>query len=176
MIRLEQKKEIVDSLVPKLEKATGVYLVDFETMSVAETNEFRSQIREIEAEYIVVKNTLIQKALERIEGKEIPAEKLKGQSGIVLAYDDPTTPSKIIKETFESNDKPKLKAALLDGQLFDGSQLKQIAVLPSKEDMIAGIIGSLNSPASGIARAMGAVICDIASIIEEVAKKKREAA
>lgn len=175
MIRLEQKKEIVEALVPKLEKASGVYLVDFETMSVAETNEFRSQIREIEAEYIVVKNTLIQKALEQVEGKEIPAEKLKGQSGIVLSYDDPTTPSKVIKKAFESNEKPKLKAALLDGQLFYGSQLKQIASLPSKEDMIAGIIGSLSAPASGIAGSMGALIRDIASMVEEVAKK-REAA
>lgn len=175
MVTLEQKKKIVEDLIPRLEKATGVYLVDFETMSVEQVNDFRSKLRAVESEYVVVKNTLITKALEQIEGKEIPAEKLKGQSGIVLAYDDPTVPSKVIKKAFDADEKPKLKAALIDGQLFDGSQLKQIASLPSKEDMIAAIMGSLSSPASGIAGAMGAVIRDIASIIEEAAKK-REAA
>lgn len=175
MVTIEKKKQIVEDLISRLEKATGVYLVDFTTMNVEQVNNFRSELRAVEAEYVVVKNTLIEKALEKVEGKEIPAEKLKGQSGVVLAYDDPTVPSKVIKKAFDADEKPKLKAALLDGQLFDGSQLKQIATLPSKEDMIAGIMGSLSAPASGIAGTMGALIRDIASMIEEVAKK-REAA
>jgi len=176
MVSLEQKKEIVENLIPKLEKATGIYFVDFGGMDVAQANEFRAQLREVESEYFVVKNTLIRKALENIEGKEIPADKLKGHSGIVLAYEDPTVPSKIIKKAFDEDEKPVLKAALLDGQFFDGSQLKQIVALPSKEDMIAGIMGSLTAPASGIAGSLGAVIRDIASLIEEVAKKQNEAA
>jgi large subunit ribosomal protein L10 len=175
MVTLEQKKKIVEGLTSRFEKATGVYLVDFETMNVEQVNKFRGELRKVNAEYVVAKNTLIAKALETIEGKEFPADKLKGQSGVVLAYDDPTVPSKVIKKAFEKDEKPKLKAALLDGQLFDGSQLKQIASLPSKEDMIAAIMGSLSAPASGIAGSMGALIRDIASMIEEVAKK-REAA
>ena len=143
MVSLEQKKQIVEDLIPKLQEASGVYLVDFERMDVPETNAFRSALREKGLHYQVVKNSLIAKAFEQIEGKEIPADKLKGQSGLVLAFEDPTVPSKIIKDSFKKIEKPSLKAALLDGQLFDGSELDKLAALPSKEDMIAAIMGSL---------------------------------
>ncbi|MDC1068584.1 50S ribosomal protein L10 [Candidatus Kapabacteria bacterium] len=175
MTTIKKKKEIVEDLTGRLEKASGVYIVDFATMDVAQVNKFRSELKATQSEYIVVKNTLIRKALDQVDGKEIPKELLKGQSGVILTYEDPTVPSKIIKKAFDKTQKPKLKAALLDGQLFDGTQLKQIAALPSKEDMIASIMGSLSAPASGIAGSLGAVIRDIASIIEEAAKK-REAA
>lgn len=171
MVTLEQKKKIVDELVEKFQKASGVYLVNFETMSVAQTNKFRVVIKEANLEYKVIKNTLLRKALEQVDGIDIPRELMFGQTGLVFAYDDPTVPAKLIKKFIDENDKPKFKGASLDGQIFDGTKLKEVAALPSKEDMYASIVGSIGAPASGIVGSIAAVIRDIASMIEEVGKK-----
>ena len=69
-------------------------------------------------------------------------------------------------------EKPKLKLAVVEGQVFDGSQLKAVSELPTREDMIASIVGSIHAPISGIHGAINAVMRDVAMLVEEVAKKK----
>ncbi|MBX3044493.1 MAG: 50S ribosomal protein L10 [Candidatus Kapabacteria bacterium] len=176
MITRERKQHIVDGLVELLDNATGVYLVDFTSMTVAESYKFRKVINEKKLVYRVAKNTLIDRAVEKVGKYSVPAENLIGQTGLVISYDDPTEPAKVIKEFFEKGDKPKLKGAFVEGQYYPGSELKTIAALPSRADLVAGILGSLNSPASGIVGAINAVMRDVASLVEEVAKKQNNAA
>jgi large subunit ribosomal protein L10 len=176
MINRERKQQIVDELVDLLKNATGVYLVDFTSMSVADTYKFRKAINEKELIYRVAKNTLIDRAAEQIGHFSIPAESLIGQTGMVISNDDPTAPAKVIKEFFEKGGKPSLKAAFVEGQFYAGTELKAIAQLPSRAELISGILGSLNSPASGIVGAINAVMRDVASLVEEVAKKQNQAA
>ena len=171
MITKQTKVQLVAELVELLKGATGVYVVDFTTMSVAETNIFRSAIRDKELTYKVAKNTLLKRAFAEVGINNVPDANMFGQSGLVLCYDDPTVAAKVIKQVSEKSNKPRLKAAVLDGQFFDGSELQTLAKLPSKADMIAGIIGSIAAPASGIVGAINAVMRDLASVIEEVAKK-----
>jgi len=97
---------------------------------------------------------------------------LKGSSAIVFAYDDPIAPAKVIRKYFEKDKRPELKIAIIEGQSFDGSQLKAVSELPTREDMIAGIVGSIHAPISGIVGAINAVMRDVASLVEEVAKKQ----
>lgn len=175
MVTLEQKKKIVDELVEKFQRASGVYFLNFEKMTVAQTNNFRIAIKEMKLEYKVAKNTLLRKAMDEVEGVNFPKELMFGQTGVVFAYDDPTVPAKIIEKFIKENEKPVFKGASLDGQVFDGTQLKTVAALPSKEDMYAGIVGSIGAPASGIVGSIAAVIRDIASMIEEVGKKNNAA-
>lgn len=171
MTTLEQKKQQLEDLRTLLDGASGIYVLNFTTMTVAEDFAFRNEIKSLDCKYKVFKNTLIKRAFDETEGLEIPDEYLKGQSGIVFAYDDPTVPAKLIKKLFDDKGKPALKAASLDGQVFGGDQLKTIASLPSKQDMFASIIGSVNSPASGIHGCINGLMRDIASMIEEVGKK-----
>lgn len=176
MISVDKKRKIVVELVEKLQKAQGVYLVNFEGMTVAETLNFRRNLKKEGIEMKVAKNTLILKALGEVEGLEIAEDKFFGQSALILGYDDAVAPARIIKKAFEEKERPSLKAALIEGQAFDGSQLKTIASLPSRTDLIAGILGSLNAPASGIVGAVNAVMRDLISVIDEVAKKQNNAA
>lgn len=175
MVTTEQKKKIVEDLVEKLGKANGVYLVDFGGMTVAETIKFRRTLKEKGVEMKVAKNTLLKRALDSIEGLDIPEDKYFGPSAFVLGYEDPTAPAKLIKESFDKNEKPALKAALVEGQYFDGSRLKEVATMPSRADMIASIIGSIHAPISGIVGSINAVMRDLSSVIEEVAKKQNAA-
>ncbi|MBK9247075.1 MAG: 50S ribosomal protein L10 [Ignavibacteria bacterium] len=172
MVTKEKKQELVDELVGLLRGAKGLYLVDYSRMTVKDSNAVRSELTKKGIKFKVAKNTLILRAMKEVGGFDIPEDKVIGQSGLALGYADPIAPAKIIREFSEKNNKLQLKAAVIEGQVFDGSQLKQISELPTREDIIAAILGSLNSPISGIVGTINAVMRDVASLVEEVAKKK----
>jgi large subunit ribosomal protein L10 len=172
MITKEQKKEIVAELTEKFKKATAYYLVDFTKMTVADSIRLRRELRKNELEYKVAKNTLIKRAMDDAGLFALPQEKMFGPSGIVFSYNDPVSPARLIKEQYDKFERPVLKAAILEDVFYDGSQLKMLAALPSKTELIAAIMGSLDAPISGIIGSIGAVIRDVAYLVEEVAKKR----
>jgi large subunit ribosomal protein L10 len=172
MITKEQKKVVVAELADKLREATSLYFVDFTGMTVATDQAFRNELRKKGVTMKVAKNTLILRALAEVGGYEIEDKKLAGQTAVIFGGSDPIAPAKIIRQYFEKGEKPKLKVAVVEGQVFDGSQLKQVSELPTREDLIAGMIGSIHAPISGIVGSINAVMRDVASLVEEVAKKK----
>ena len=172
MITIQKKREIVEDLVGRFKRAQGYYLVDFVGMTVSQAIAFRRALKKSGMEYRVAKNTLIKRALEQTGGSPIPAKNFFGASGVVFGYDDPIAPAKVIRDISEKSEKPKLKAAVIEGVFYDGSLLKTIAAMPSKPEIISGIIGSLHAPISGIVGSINAVLRDVASLVEEVAKKK----
>ena len=112
------------------------------------------------------------RALAEVGEVEIEESKLFGQTAVIFGSKDSIAPAKIIRKHFEKGEKPKLKLAVVEGQVFDGSQLKAVSELPTREDMIASIVGSIHAPISGIHGAINAVMRDVAMLVEEVAKKK----
>ncbi len=175
MITKEKKKAIVAELLEKLKDTNGLYLVDYTGISVEESIGIRREFKEANAELKVAKNTLIKIALNEDGKFSVPDDKLVGQTALAFGYDDPVAPARVIKKIVEKTKKLELKSAVLEGQVFDGSQLKEVASLPTREDLIAGIIGSIGAPASGIVGAINAVMRDLTSVIEEVAKKQEAA-
>lgn len=172
MVTKEKKREIVAGLVRQLENTKSLYLVNPGGMTVAQSGELRREFRKVNAEMKLAKNTLIRLALKEDGKFTVSDTALKGSSAIVFAYDDPIAPAKVIRKYFEKDKRPELKVAIIEGQSFDGSQLKAVSELPTREDMIAGIIGSIHAPISGIVGAINAVMRDVAYLVEEVAKKQ----
>ena len=173
----QDKEQSVLEIKEKLDKASSIYLTDFSGLTVAQTNDLRDELFNAKVDYKVFKNTLIKKALEQSENSfsgqaEKLVEHLKGPTGVIFAYDDPVSPAKILKKFFDKIQKPKLKVALVENQAYDGKKLNDLAALPTKPEIISSIIGSLQSPISGIVGAINAVLRDLASIFEEVAKKQ----
>ena len=174
----KQKELTVTEIKEKLDKASSLYFTDFTGLTVEQTNELRDEFYNAKVDYRVIKNTLIKKALEQSTNTKFTGqidklvESLEGPTGVVFAYDDPVSPAKIIKKFFEKLEKPKLKIALVESVAYDKSKLNELASLPTKPEIISSIIGSLHAPISGIVHAINAVIRDLASIVEEVAKKK----
>ncbi len=174
----KQKETEVALIKEKFEKASSVYLTDFTGLTVEETNELRDEFYNAKVDYRVFKNTLIKKALDSSKENKFSGQadalmkNLKGPTGVIFAYDDPIIPAKIIKKFYDKIDKPKLKVALVENVAYDRSNLDRLASLPTKPEIISSIIGSLHAPISGIVNAVNAVIRDLASVIEEVAKKK----
>ena len=172
MIRIDQKKAIVAELTELLKPAQGIFFVDFAKLSVKETTEIRSEFHQIGAKMRVAKNTLILRAIADIEDFDVPAELMVGQTAIIIAGEDTTAPAKIIKKIFDKTERLRLKAAIIEGQLYEGKQLNLVAALPTRAELMAGILGSLEAPISGIVGSINAVMRDLASLVEEVAKKK----
>lgn len=173
MATREQKATIIAEVAETIAESSALYFVDFATMTVADDWELRRALKRAGARYRVVKNTLLLRALSQTDQPSFDEKKLFGQTAVVFApKSDPITPAKILKEYASKHDgKPRLKLAIVEGTLFDGSQLAVIASLPTREEIIAAIMGSLTAPASGIVGTINAVIGGLASVIEEVAKK-----
>lgn len=172
MVTKEQKQVTVTELADQIRGASSLYFVDFTGMSVKEDQAFRAEILEKGATMRVAKNTLIKRALNEVGDNYEAIEQFKGQTAVIFSTEDAIGPAKVIRKYFDKTERPGLKLAFIEGQTFDGSQLKQVSEFPSREELMASIVGSLNAPASGIHGAISAVMRDVASLVEEVAKKQ----
>lgn len=171
-----KKTEVVAEVAELLKGASGVYSIDFTGLTVANAIRLRREFKKAGVTYKVAKNTLIKRALSEAGGYDHILDKFVGQTGIAIGYDDPAAPARVLNDFIDPKlEIPKLNFAVLEREVMDGSKLKQIAAMPSRKDILGSIVGALNAPASGIVGAINAVMRDLASVIEEVAKQKEGA-
>ncbi len=167
-----RKAEIIEEIKGNLQNSTAVYLIDYQGVDVADINELRSLFRKEGVTYKVYKNTLMNRALDEVGGYDNLKDLLVGMTGIAFAGENFVAPAKIIKKYFNANKKFSLKGCYIESNFYDGDQLEVLASMPSKEEVMAGIVGSIASPASGIVGALNAVMRDIVSLVDEIGKKK----
>lgn len=167
-----EKSNVVSEVTEIMEKSTAIFLTDYSGINVEDISDLRNQFRNEGVNYKVFKNTLFKRALEESGKYEKLADHLVGMTSFAFADENPVAPAKIIKKYFDKNKKLSLKACYIEGEYYDGSNLNTLALLPSKNDLVASIIGSINAPASGIVGAINAVMRDLVSVIDEVSKTK----
>jgi len=154
---LEQKKAQVASLAEKFGKAASGVLVKYQGITVEQDTALRKSLREAGVEYTVIKNTLIGRACDEV-GYGAMKEHLEGMNAIAISYDDPVAPAKILKQYAEKIDCFELRAGFLDGAVIDTATVAALADTPSKETMIARILGSIQGPIQSLAIALNAVV------------------
>ena len=173
----EQKAEVIKDTVERVGKATGLYLASFQGLTVDQANTLRSEFFKIGVDYKVVKNTLLKLALDEVGGYDEVLPYLVGQTGIVVAYEDPVQPARVLEKFVkDTKDAVQVKACVIEHQVFDGSRLAEVAALPTREDLIANIIGSLSAPVQGIVGSINAVMSNIVYALDAIEKQKAEAA
>ncbi len=168
----KEKSDIVSNVKEMIESSSAVYLTDYTGIDVADINSIRSNFRKEGVKYKVIKNTLFKRAIDETGKYGKLADHLVGMTGYVFASDNPIAPAKIIKKYFDDKKKLALKACYIEDQFYPGDSLAVLASLPSKKEIIAGILGSLNAPASGIVGVLNAVMRDLVSVVDEISKKK----
>jgi len=170
-MKKNEKTEIINEARKLIEESNAVYVADYSGINVADITDLRNQFRKEGIKYKVFKNTLFKRAL--VEAGKYPklAENLVGMSGFAFATKDPTAPAKIIKKFTDNNKKFSLKACYIETEFYSGNQLDALANLPTKSEIVAGILSSINAPASGIVGSINAVIRDLISVIDQISKK-----
>ena len=164
---LELKKQVVSDIVKKFQDAQSVIIVNYNGLTVEQVTGLRAQFRANGVEYVVLKNTLVRRALQElnIEGLD---EVLNGPSAFAFGMSDPVSPAKIVSDfiTKKKNESPiEIKAGLLGTDLMDAAQIKALADVPSREVLLARLLGSLQSSVAGFVR-----------VLDAIAKKDGEAA
>jgi large subunit ribosomal protein L10 len=152
-----QLKEVkVAEIKEKLEKAQAVVLAKYQGLTVEEDTLLRKNLREAGVEYKVYKNTLVTLAAKEL-GIEGIADYLEGPVSIAFGYDDVTAPARILNDFSKDHKALELKAGIVDGELYDSAKIQQLATIPSKEVLIAKLLGSIKSPISSFARVISAI-------------------
>ena len=154
---LEQKQQIVESLAAKLRDAKSGVLVKYEGITVADDTALRAALRKAGVEYTVMKNTLTGKACE-IAGYGDMKQYLSGMTAIAIGTDDPIAPAKIMKTFADKLDRFEIKAGFVDGGILDKAGVEALAEIPSKEVLVAKMMGSLMAPLYGLAYVLQAKI------------------
>lgn len=167
-----EKSEIISEIKELLESSTAVYLTDYHGINVEDISSLRNQFRDGGVRYKVYKNTLVKRALDEVGKYDKIADHLVGMTGFAFTTADPLAPAKIINKYFGDKDKLSLKACYVEGEYFDGSQLKTLATLPTKNELIASIMGSLDSPVSGIVGAINAVMRELVSVVDQISQRE----
>lgn len=168
-----KKQEIVKELEHLFTSAKVAVVADVSGLTVAELTKFRRQLDAGQSKCSIAKNTLIKIATK--SGQFAPIETFtKGPSAIVIGYEDPVQPVKTAVNYFKELKKGSIRGGVLDGQLLSDKDINKLATLPSREVLLAGIMGSLDSGASGIVGALSGVIRDIICLTEAVAEKNNK--
>ena len=152
----EIKEAKVAEIKEKLEKAQTVVLASYQGLTVEEDTQLRKKLREAGIEYKVYKNTLVTRAAKEL-GIEGIAEYLNGPVSMAFGYEDVTAPARILNDFAKDHKKLELKAGLVEGEIYDKAKLEQLASIPSKEVLIAKLLGSIKSPLSNFAYLLSAI-------------------
>ena len=150
------KEAKVAEIKEKLEKATSVVLSKYQGLTVEEDTVLRKNLREAGVEYKVYKNTLVTLAAKEL-GLEGIVEYLEGPVAIAFGYEDVTVAARVLNDFAKDHKKLELKAGIVEGEVYDTNKIKQLATIPSKEVLIAKLLGSIKSPIASFARVINAI-------------------
>lgn len=162
---IEMKAQQVAVVQEKLQKAQSVVVFDYRGLTVAQVTELRAEMRKQGVEYLVLKNAIVERAAAADGVDEQFLSYLKGPSAFAFSYEDAVAPAKILKESVKKYKKCEIKGGLINGVVSDAAAMNTLADLPSREVLIARLLGSMMSPISGLAIAL-----------DQVAKKNGSAA
>ncbi len=154
---LEQKKQIVADLAAELKSACAGVVVDYKGTSVADDTALRKELREAGVHYLVVKNTLLGRAADEAGLGEMKSV-LEGTTAIAISTDDYTAAARILKKFADAHENFTIKCGFLDGAVVDTATVESLAKLPTKDILLATVLGAFNAPIAAFARAVQAIV------------------
>jgi len=166
------KNEKVEQFKKQFENAKVAVVTDYRGYTVEEITDLRRKLQKNGADYTVTKNTLCKLASKGTSFESIE-ELLTGPTAIAFGFDDEVGAAKVVAGYIKENKKGEIKGAVLDGKVLSADEAKKLALLPSKEELYAKILGSVNSPATGIIYGINGVMSALVRAIDAVAKQKQ---
>lgn len=166
-----QKKDLVQRYEEGMASAQHLFLIEFKGISVPQVTELRDRVRESGGEYVVVKNRL---ALRAIAGHALESLKdhFQGPTAVAWSQDDPVSLAKALTEFAKNAPVIEFKAGLVDGAAISAEQVKEIAALPTREELISKLVFLLASPVTRLVRTLAAVPREFVTVLDQVAHRK----
>ncbi|MCM1546181.1 MAG: 50S ribosomal protein L10 [Clostridiales bacterium] len=168
----EAKKVVAQEIVEKIKASKSVIFVDYNKLTVAEVSELRRKCRQAGCEYKVYKNTLLRKALNELGFNQFDND-LNGPTAVAFAGDETSAAKVMVAASKDYADKIVLKSAFVDNAYYDKEGIKALASMPSREEMIAKMLGSINAPATNLAGVLNNVISGLVRVLDGIAKQKQ---
>jgi len=168
----EQKKEILQNLKDKIKKAKSVLFVKFNGLGVKENEALRKELKQEEGDYMVAKKTLIDIAFKE-ENHEVGAKSFEGQVATVFGYNDEVAPAKILGKFIKVNEgKIEFISGILDNKIIDAKAAEALTKIPSKNELYAKMVGSLNAPISGFVNVLAGNLRGLVTVLKAIEEKK----
>ena len=166
MAKVELKQPVVQEISERIKDAQSVVLVDYRGLTVEQDTALRKQLREAGVTYKVYKNTMMNFAFKGTDFEAL-APYLEGPSAIAISTTDATAPARILAKFAKDAKKLEIKAGVVEGNVYDATGMQAISQIPSRDELISKLLGSLQSPITNFARVMnqlaekgGAAACD----------------
>ncbi len=167
----EAKKVLVEEISEKIKSAKSVVLVDYNKLTVAEVSALRNKCKQAGCEYKVYKNTLVRKALNELGFNQFDND-LNGPTAVTFGADETAAAKVMVAASKEYDGKITLKSAFVDNAYVDKNGIKALATMPSKEELIAKMLGSMQAPLANFAGVLSNLLGGIVRVLDGVAKSK----
>lgn len=172
------KYDLVTHLKERINGAKAIVLVDYKGINIEQVNQLRRRFRGTNVDYFVQKNTLIKIALNELGIHDLDAH-LVGPTAVAICKDDEVSPAKVLvkflKEVMENADFPKFKVGYVAGHVYDKTELTALAMLPSREELLAKLLGSANAPITNFLSVSQGIIRKFVYAVKAIADKQAEA-
>ena len=166
-----QKEAILQDTQGRIADVRGIYLADFSGMTVQSLSLLRKRCREQGVQFRVIKNTLLKRAFNARGIQELD-DHLVGPTGLVFSPQDEMAPAKILADFAKEFEKPRMKAAVVDGRLYDDKAIARLAKLPSREVLLAQLLGTFVAPMTTFLGAVNALLATPANMADALAREK----
>ena len=163
----QQKTKIIDDLTQKFQNSSAIYFTRYSGMKVAQLTELRKQFRENNVSYFVSKNTLTKIAASNAGYKDKLSDLLNGQIGIAYVSGDPTSPARVIRN-FEKDDKDatlEVIGLVFEGEIFSAEKYKELANLPTRDELLAKFVGTINQPMSKLVGTLSGAMSKLTRVL-----------
>jgi large subunit ribosomal protein L10 len=167
----EQKDELLKQVKEKLADSKGVVLADYTGLKVVETEDLRNKFKEENVDMIAIKKTLLKKVLEEVGYQELDKLDFSGSIAIAIS-DDEVTPARIINEFSKAHEAIQFRGGILEGKAIDISGVKELASLPSKDELYAKLVGSINAPVSGFVNVLAGNLRGLVNVLNSIKDNK----
>lgn len=164
MAKIELKQPIIDEIKSNLQDAQSVVIVDYRGITVEQDTRLRKELRESDIIYKVYKNTMVRFAIEGTEFESLKDD-LEGPTAIAISKTDATAPARILAKYAKEAEDLEIKAGVVEGTYYDQAGIKAISSIPSREELLSKLLGSIQSPIANFAR-----------VIKQIAEKQEGAA
>lgn len=168
----QQKQESVAWLIASLKSAKGVVFANFQGLTVAQSEELRNTCRKEQVEVLATKKTLLQRALDEVGLGSVAATEFKGGIAAFMGADDEIAPAKIVNTFAKKHDIVTLFGGILEGKFIDAGMVKSLAAIPSKQELLAKLVGSLNAPVAGFVNVLAGNLRNFVGVLSNIQKAK----